>query len=75
MVLPGAMNTIGSNFLNNKGMDNKETRAKMAYIKMPMSRTPDEVARVIFMLCTKIADFMYGASILVDGGAHINISE
>ncbi|MFB5678856.1 SDR family NAD(P)-dependent oxidoreductase [Paenibacillus terreus] len=75
MVLPGAMNTIGANFLNNKGMDNKETRAKMAYIKMPMSTTPDDVARVIFMLCTKIADFMYGASILVDGGAHINLSE
>ncbi|MCM2677457.1 SDR family NAD(P)-dependent oxidoreductase [Alkalicoccobacillus plakortidis] len=74
MVLPGAMNTIGANMLNVRGAENEETRAKMAHINMPMSETPDDVARVIFMLCTKVADFMYGASIPVDGGAHINIS-
>lgn len=75
MVLPEAMNTIGANYLNNKGMDQEATRAKMAHIKMSMSPTPDDVARVIFMMCTNIADFMYGASLLVGGGAHINITE
>ncbi|MBF7096833.1 SDR family NAD(P)-dependent oxidoreductase [Alkalibacter mobilis] len=75
MMLAGAMNTIGARFLNVKGMENPETRAKMAHTNMPMSNTPDDMARVVFMLCTKISDFMYGADVIVDGGAHINLGK
>lgn len=78
-VAPGAMMTWGC-----------RTNGKAAYMlygpeymqdvmangpKVPMSKTPDEMARMIFCMCTSVSDFMCGVTVDVDGGATMNFME
>ena len=44
-------------------------------LKVPVSKTPDDVARVIFCMCTPVSDFMYGITVDVDGGATTTFME
>jgi NAD(P)-dependent dehydrogenase (short-subunit alcohol dehydrogenase family) len=70
-VIPGGMMTPGA--INTQMTEaSKEVRSKMVAPPTPTA-DPDEIARVVFMLTTKVSDFMHGASIIVDGGAHLNI--
>lgn len=41
----------------------------------PFTANPDEVARVVYAMCTPMSDFMNGAVIDVNGGAAINSQE
>lgn len=43
--------------------------------QVPVSKTPDDVARVIFCMCTPVSDFMYGITVDVDGGATTTFME
>lgn len=52
------------------GEEYLETRkAHGGYV--PTTRNPDEVARVIYAMCTPMADFMHGALVDVNGGSQI----
>jgi NAD(P)-dependent dehydrogenase (short-subunit alcohol dehydrogenase family) len=62
MLTPGAINTYGT----------EAARLLRESTKSPLS-DPDEVARVVFMMATPISDFMYGATLSVDGGAFLGI--
>lgn len=63
MITPGAINTQAS-------PEAKKIRESSP--KSPVA-DPDMVARVIFMLATQISDYMYGASLIADGGAHMGM--
>lgn len=39
---------------------------------VPVAMNPDEVALVVFALCTPMASFMQGATVDVNGGALLN---
>jgi NAD(P)-dependent dehydrogenase (short-subunit alcohol dehydrogenase family) len=67
-VLPGGMLTPGA--INTYGTD--AAKALRESTRSPLS-DPDEVARVVFMMATPISDFMYGATISVDGGAFLGL--
>lgn len=41
----------------------------------PVTMNPDEVARVVYAMCTPMSDFMCGAVIDVNGGATLNFQE
>lgn len=41
----------------------------------PMSKTPDDMARVVYAMCTPMCDFMYGVTVHVDGGATITFMD
>lgn len=78
-VAPGAMITAGC--LTNGGaahvLYGSEYTAdvKASGQAVPMSKTPDDVARVILCMCTPVSNFMYGVTIDVDGGATMTFHE
>lgn len=41
----------------------------------PVCSTPDEIARMIVVMCTDISDFMYGQIIEVNGGSELSFQE
>jgi NAD(P)-dependent dehydrogenase (short-subunit alcohol dehydrogenase family) len=69
-VIPGGMLTPGA--ITTHGTDAAKVLREAT--KSPLS-DPDDVARVIFMLATPVSDFMYGATLPVDGGAFLGIEE
>ena len=40
--------------------------------KVPLAFNPDQVALMVYALCTPAADFMNGATVDVNGGAMLN---
>lgn len=69
-VLPGGMLTPGA--ITTHGTEAAKVLREST--KSPLA-DPDDVARVIFMMATPISDFMYGATLSVDGGAFLGIEE
>ncbi|WP_258360133.1 SDR family NAD(P)-dependent oxidoreductase [Moorella sulfitireducens] len=70
-VAPGGMLTVG-------GMSIKRPPEIIELSKThPSAPTtdPDDVARVVFMLCTEISNYMHGATVVVDGGARWGIQK
>ncbi len=63
MVSPGAINTV-------RTAAAKELADQAA--RVPVA-DPDEVARVVYMMCTQISSFMHGAVIAVDGGDLLHV--
>ena len=54
--------------------DEAEVRpAKIVEQNIPMHRlgTPDEVARIIYVLCTETGSYVNGAEIHINGGQHV----
>ena len=72
-VLPGGMVTPGA--IHTEGMDGSMQKVQEKSPKTPATRNPDEVARMVFMMCTDVAEFMHGSTIVVDGGARLMIQE
>lgn len=68
-VIPGGMSTPGAR--------NTQATEAAKELRKGLPRTPtadpDQVGRLAFMLCTHMSDFMYGSSVIADGGAHLNI--
>ena len=75
MVTPGAQITEG--LMSNGHAAMAKYGAKYVEVSgqsqqwcpVPVSKTPDEVARVIFAMCTDFSAFMYGVNVDVDGGS------
>nr|WP_312577185.1 SDR family oxidoreductase [Sedimentibacter sp.] len=67
MVTPGAMHTVG--------MDASMHEVHQKSPKTPLTRNPDDVARVVFMMCTDVSSFMHGSIVVADGGARLMIQE
>jgi NAD(P)-dependent dehydrogenase (short-subunit alcohol dehydrogenase family) len=46
---------------------------KIVEQQIPMNRlgTPDEVAKIIYVLCTETSSYLNGAEIAIDGGQHV----
>ena len=46
---------------------------KIVEQNIPMHRlgTPDEVARIIYVLCTETSSYVNGAEIHINGGQHV----
>ncbi|MTI48447.1 SDR family NAD(P)-dependent oxidoreductase [Sporosalibacterium faouarense] len=63
MITPGAVNTPVTEKV-------KEIRKNM---KSVPAEDPDMVARVVYMMATNISDYMYGSTIIADGGAYLNM--
>lgn len=72
-VLPGGMLTPGA--LHTVGMDASMYEVHQKSPKTPLTRNPDEVARMVFLLCTEVSAFMHGSTVVVDGGARLMIQE
>lgn len=70
-VIPGGMLTPGA--MNMDAVDSAKAKRQGA-IKAPIA-DPDEVARVVYMMCTGIASFMHGEVVVVDGGTRLMIQE
>lgn len=78
-VSPGAMMTVGA-LTSTQGAEkvygekyisrNKEIQAMN--IGAPFSSNPDEVARMVYIMCTRFSDFMQGAVVDVDGGSDLS---
>ena len=69
-VLPGGMMSPGA---MHSGIEmTPEVRAAMESRALHAPVTdPDEVARAVYMLATRVSDFMHGATVVVDGGARL----
>jgi 2-deoxy-D-gluconate 3-dehydrogenase len=72
-ILPGGIATEGTAApLEGSGMSAEEMKAMMAQFtqRIPMKRmgVPDDIAKVAVFLASSAADYMTGASIVVDGG-------
>ena len=78
-VAPGAMKTTGclTNGRAAHALYGKEyTEAVMANgVAVPMSKSPDDVARVVLCMCTPVSDFMCGVTVDVDGGATMSFHD
>jgi NAD(P)-dependent dehydrogenase (short-subunit alcohol dehydrogenase family) len=72
-VLPGGMLTPGA--LHTEGMDGSMYEIHQKSPRTPLTRNPDEVARVVFMLCTEVSAFMHGSIVVADGGARLMIQD
>ncbi|SHD77548.1 SDR family NAD(P)-dependent oxidoreductase [Schnuerera ultunensis] len=72
-VAPGGMLTAGA-FTNNSeaiglyGQELAEERSKYGR-ETPMALNPDEIALVVFAMCTSMSNFIVGETIDVDGGS------
>ncbi|POP31402.1 SDR family NAD(P)-dependent oxidoreductase [Lactonifactor longoviformis] len=78
-VAPGGMLsagvfTEGSEAAALYGPEYEETR-KLHGKDTPVTMNPDEVARVVYAMCTPMSDFMCGAVVDVNGGATLNFQE
>lgn len=78
-VAPGAMVTAGC--VSNGGAaqvlygpEYMEARQKWGS-EVPISQTPDDMARVVFCMCTPMSNFMYGVTVDVDGGATLTFQD
>ena len=74
-VAPGGMMTAGG-LLNGGGLAEYPEAAKIVMdggADTPMSTTPDEVALIVYWLCTEAANFMVGETVAVDGGARYRL--
>ncbi len=68
-VIPGGMLTPGA--VNTQATEEvKILRENMTNVPVA---DPDMVARVVLMMATHISDYMYGSTIIVDGGAHLGM--
>lgn len=67
MVTPGAMHTVG--------MDASMYEVHQKSPKTPITRNADDVAIVVFMMCTDVSSFMHGSTVVADGGARLMIQE
>jgi len=72
-ILPGGITTEGTSApLQGSGMTDAEMKALMARFtqQIPVKRmgVPDDIAKVAVFLASSAADYMTGASIVVDGG-------
>lgn len=69
-VLPGTIRTAIN--ANDLAQDGKEQRA---VTRIPLGRlgTPEDVAGVVVFLASRLSAYMQGASVLVDGGAFVNL--
>ena len=78
-VAPGAMMTPGA--ANNSSRSVELYGTDWQHDQMtsggtvPLSNTPDDIARMIVTMCTNISDFMYGKLVEVDGGAGFSFQE
>ena len=70
-VLPGGMTTPGA--IHTEGVDGSMYSEMQKYRPVPNTFGGDEVARVVYMMCTDIAAFMQGATVVADGGARLMI--
>lgn len=78
-VAPGAMTTSGC-LTNGSGAYVRYGKEYMEEVmklgpQVPMSKTPDDMARMIFCMCTPVSDFMYGVTVDVDGGAKLTFMD
>lgn len=71
-VLPGGMTTPGA--INTSGIDASMYEEMQKYPAVPNTFGGDDVARVVYMMCTDIATFMHGATVVADGGARLMIN-
>ena len=78
-VAPGAMMTPGA--ANNSARSVELYGADWQHDQMvngntvPLSNSPDDVARMIVTMCTNVSDFMYGKLVEVDGGAGFSFQQ
>lgn len=72
-VLPGAMLTPGA--MHTEGFDEESNKIRENSPRVPMTMNPDEVARMVFLLCTDVSSFMHGSTVVVDGGARLMIQK
>jgi NAD(P)-dependent dehydrogenase (short-subunit alcohol dehydrogenase family) len=78
-VAPGAMLTPGA--INNNAQSYElygeewNTDVMRYGGGTPVSETPDEVAKMILVMCTEVSDFMYGQVVEVDGGSQFSFQE
>ncbi|MPW25240.1 SDR family oxidoreductase [Alkalibaculum sp. M08DMB] len=72
-VLPGGMLTPGA--LHTEGMDASMYEVHQKSPRTPLTQNPDDVARVVFMMCTDVSAFMHGSTVVADGGARLMIQE
>ena len=72
-VLPGGMLTPGA--MHTVGMDASMYEVHQKSPKTPLTRNPDDVARVVFIMCTDVSSFMHGSTVVADGGARLMIQE
>lgn len=75
-VVPGGMNTHGAK-TNGGNLANYMEAAKFLMTSKlpPTSRTPDDMALVVWWLTTEASNFMVGESVVVDGGARYQLVE
>lgn len=77
-VAPGGMLSHGVFFNGHAngaryGAEYAEFKKSMQPISpVPLAMNPDQVALMVFALCTQASDFMSGATVNVDGGALLN---
>ena len=78
-VAPGGMLSHGVFVQGNKGSQmygpDFDEVAGAHRGQTPLAMNPDQVALVVFALCTPMSDFMCGTTIDVDGGVLMNIQE
>jgi NAD(P)-dependent dehydrogenase (short-subunit alcohol dehydrogenase family) len=78
-VAPGGMTTHGA-LLNGAesgglyGQEYLDIRSANGRLT-PRATTPDEVALLVFAMCTDMANFMYGETVVADGGAILSFQE
>ncbi|NLA96074.1 MAG: SDR family oxidoreductase [Clostridiaceae bacterium] len=78
-VAPGGMLTPGA-IMNNRSSSEiygpkwDEVVAKCGS-ETPCTPNPDDVARMVLVMCSDVSDFMYGQTIEVDGGSQFSFQE
>jgi len=70
-VVPGGMLTSGGMLTP---MSAEAKAAKAAAPAVPVT-DPDDVARLVYVMATRISDFMHGATVVADGGARLMIQQ
>lgn len=78
-VAPGGMTTRGA-LLNGPdagalyGKEYQEIRGSLGRL-IPRTKTPDEVALLVFAMCTEMSNYMYGETIVADGGTLLSFQQ
>ena len=76
-VAPGGMNTLGA-ITSAMGADAEYPGILKKFSfdpPNPVSKTPDEVALMVYILATGVSDFIVGETIYVDGGARYHLAQ